>query len=306
MGSTCTDIARARPEEWSAGFQLALQHVPEKERPTRVLNALTLLGAGEIDPQGIFVARSPSGLVGVQVCIPLRGGSALFWLPEISADCNDPHLADRLVRTALDWAMPRGAKIAQTLVHPSALAHADPLVRCGFRHITQLRYYTHNLVRLPAANAVGGLRFESFAEDIEEIFQQTLLRTYEGTQDCPELNGVRSIGEILEGHRAQGVWRPETWWLARWEGKPAGVVLLTELFDGDGWDLSYMGVVPEVRGRGLGKALTVKALEAARKRGAEGVTVAVDVRNGPAIKIYSSLGFVASEQREVLLYLPSG
>ena len=41
------------------------------------------------------------------------------------------------------------------------------------------------------------LQLRHFTAEIEPIFQQTLLRTYEQTHDCPELNGVRTVEEVI-------------------------------------------------------------------------------------------------------------
>jgi GNAT superfamily N-acetyltransferase len=295
------DIGPAQPDEWPAAFNLALQYVPDDERPTRVANALTLLHAGEIDPAGIFVARTADGLVGVQVCIPLRGSSGLFWLPQVDPAWRNQPISDRLVQAAIPWVRQRGAKLAQALLHPSDLPHAGALTRGGFRHITDLQYLSHDLQDLPSVLAVDGLQFESFSAAIEPVFQQTLLRTYDNTLDCPELNGVRSIEEILDGHRAQGIWHPQAWWLAKVGETPAGVVMLTELPDGDGWDLSYVGLAPEFRRRGLGKALAVHAVAAAAQWHAAQLMLAVDQRNAPAQRLYESLGFQATGCRSVLL-----
>ncbi len=295
------EIAAARPNEWPAAFALALQQVPDDERSTRVANALTLLGGGEIDPAGIFVARTSHGLAGVQVCIPLRGSSGLFWLPQVEPSWRDADLADQLVRAALTWLRARGAKLAQALVHPAELAHTVALTRCGFQHITGLQYLRHDLNLIPSAPPSPDFRLQHCSADNERAFQHTLLRTYEGTLDCPELNGVRTIEEIIDGHRAQGIWRPETWWLASVDGAPAGVVMLTELADGDGWDLSYVGVVPEFRGRGLGQSLALHAMAAAKNRNALQLLVAVDQRNTPARHLYESLGFEPTECRQVFL-----
>lgn len=295
------DISAARPDEWQAAFTLALRHVPDDERPMRVANALMLLGAGEIDPAGIFTARTPDGLAGVEVCIPLRGSSGLFWLPQMDPHWSDEGLQDRLVETALNWVRQRGAKLAQALLHPSDLSHAGALTRCGFRHITDLQYMSHDLTALPPAPSVTGLALDSFSADIEATFGQTLLRTYDGTLDCPELNGVRDIEDILDGHRAQGIWHPNAWWLASIAGKPAGVAMLTELPDGDGWDLSYVGVTPEFRRHGLGRALAVQALHAAKSWGARQLMLAVDERNEPARRLYEHLAFRKSGRRVVLI-----
>ena len=77
------------------------------------------------------------------------------------------------------------------------------------------------------------------------LFGEVLLRTYRETLDCPEVEGVRTLGEVLEGHRAQGRGGAANWWLARRGGEPAGVLVLADL--GDEWELAYMGLVPEAR-----------------------------------------------------------
>jgi mycothiol synthase len=299
--TTECEITAARPDEWSAAFELALAQVPEAERPARVLNALTLLSAGEIDPQGVIVARTPTGLAGVQVCLPLAGKSGLFWLPQVLAAWRESDLGERLVRAGVAWVRQRGAKLAQAILPPNDVARAGPLLRSGFRHITRLQYLRHHLVDLAPLPVVPALRIQPWAGNLEAVFQETLLHTYDGTLDCPELNGVRTIDEIIAGHRAQGIWRPERWWLASVDDMPAGVALLTELFDQGGWDLSYVGVVPQLRRRGLGQALTVHALHAAHEAGALQLMVAVDERNAAARRMYQSLGFEPTECREVFL-----
>jgi mycothiol synthase len=295
------EITAARPDEWSAAFELALAQVPEAERPGRVLNALTLLSAGEIDPQGIIVARTPAELAGVQVCLPLAGKSGLFWLPQVEAAWRASELGERLVRAAVAWVRQRGAKLAQAILPANDVARAGPLLRSGFRHITQLHYLRHHLVDIAPLPVMPAMRLQPWTPDLEPVFHETLLHTYEGTLDCPELNGVRTIEEIIAGHRAQGIWRPERWWLAFQDNQPAGVGLLTELFDQGGWDLSYVGVVPPMRQRGLGRALTVHALHAAQEAGTLQLMVAVDKRNAAALQMYQSLGFELTESREVLL-----
>lgn len=299
--SDSIEISVARSDEWPAAFDLALQQVPDAERPTRVANALALLGAGEIDPAGIIVARTPHGLAGVQVCVPLRGSSGVFWLPQVKSPWRDRDLAQRLVQAALTWLRGRGAKLAQALVHPNDLTQTEALTHCGFQHVTRLQYLRHDLIDIPAAPTPAELRFRAFAPDIEPVFQLTLLRTYEQTLDCPELNGIRTIEEVMDGHRAQGIWRPDTWWLASLASEPAGIVLLTQLADVDGYDLSYVGVLPEYRRHGLGKALALHAMHAASDRDTLQLLLAVDQRNHPARRLYQSLGFEPTECREVLL-----
>jgi len=297
------EIGVARPEEWPAAFELALQHVSKVDRPMRVSNASMLLDAGELDPAGIFVARAPDRLAGVQVCVPLRGSSGIFWLPQVAAAWRRTNLAERLVQAAANWLRGRGAKLAQALVQAADLPQAAPLKCCGFRHVTGLQYLRHDLSDLPAVPGPPELHYRPYAPDIEQTFQQTMLRTYEQTLDCPELNGIRTIEEIMDGHRAQGIWRPENWWLASLAGAPAGIVLLTQLGDVDGYDLSYVGVVPEYRRRGLGSAMALRAMQVAKDHDSLQLLLAVDQRNRPARRLYQALGFDPTESREVLLLI---
>jgi ribosomal protein S18 acetylase RimI-like enzyme len=247
------------------------------------------------------VARTEAGLAGVQVCIPLRGAGGLFWLPEVDSTRASPQVAPALVQAALTWLRQGGAKIAQALVATSDLRWARPLSDGGFQHITQLDYLRHDLKDVPSPPQA--LDVETYTSVNAAVFAHTLMRTYEGTLDCPELNGVRTIDEVIDGHRAQGIWKPETWWLVRVQGSPAGVVLLTELRDDAGWDLSYVGVVPEFRGRGLGEELTRRTIHSVRAAGGLELHVAVDRRNLPARRLYEKLGFVVVAMREVFLHI---
>jgi ribosomal protein S18 acetylase RimI-like enzyme len=143
---------------------------------------------------------------------------------------------------------------------------------------------------------------ETLSPANERLFRETLALTYEDTLDCPELNGRRTIEEIVEGHRHQGIHCPELWWLAFVGDEPVGVVILSELVGGDGWDLSYLGVVPAARRLGIGRALAVRALHEAHRARQPQLILAVDVRNGPALQLYRKIGFSAGEGREVLLF----
>lgn len=52
-----------------------------------------------------------------------------------------------------------------------------------------------------------------------------------------------------------------------------------------------IGMLPEARGRGLGRRLMVEAIEAARRQGMERIELDVFASNTRAIALYESLGF---------------
>lgn len=292
-------IDTARAHEWQAALELALQHVDEPARRTRVLNALALLGSGEIVADGIWVARRGSIVDGAQVCIPLPGATGLLWPPQ----CRhaDPNVYDALVRAGVDWLISQGVKLVQALLPAEELRFAGPLLRQGFRHITRLVYMQHDLLNLAAASKL--LRWQTYAEAERQTFLDTLMITYDGTLDCPELNGVRSVDEVITGYRLQNRHDPQQWWLA-WEGeRPVGVVITDQLPDSDAWELSYLGLAPDARGRGLGSELVLHALRSASAAASHQLRVAVDERNYPALQLYQRLGFVRTDYREVFLQI---
>ncbi|MFO0864062.1 MAG: N-acetyltransferase [Gemmataceae bacterium] len=168
---------------------------------------------------------------------------------------------------------------------------------CGIGRLRNLR---HDLIHLPRCLLRLCCICASFRHVSPELFAATMARTYFGTLDFPELNDVRTIDEILEGHRKAGVYRPENWLLATLAGEPAGVVILTEV-PGEAWDLSYLGIVPEHRGRGVGRRLAYAALRLAQIAGCLDLSVAADERNAPALQLYRSLGFEQGSSREVFL-----
>src|SRR5206468_2521593 len=113
------------------------------------------------------------------------------------------------------WLRQRGAKVVQTLLAPEEEGLAGPLLRNGFRRVTDLWYMRHERgTPLARLDTPVRLTFRPFDEAEPELFQQTLLRTYEDTLDCPEVNGLRTVEEVLAGHRAQGTYDPGRWWLA--------------------------------------------------------------------------------------------
>ena len=64
--------------------------------------------------------------------------------------------------------------------------------------------------------------------------------------------------------------------------------------------MAYLGLTPAARGRGLGRATVIHALEVARPLRAR-LELAVDSRNTPAKRLYTQTGFRPTEVRGVHL-----
>jgi mycothiol synthase len=294
--------ASAHEDELEAAFQLIFQHVAAEDRTARIANALQLIEQEELDPRGVWVVRGQNELLGAMVCMPVSGASGLVWPPQAVTHTCRVEIEDQLLQSALAWLRQCGAKLAQVLLSQDENYLAPPLLRNGFSRITSLWYLRHDL-GFPAEllSEETHLVYQDYASCNQALFHETLLRTYEGTADCPEVNGIRDLREIIEGHQAQGKYDPRRWFLAFAGNLAVGVLMLTEIPEWHGWDISYVGVVPEARSRGLGRELTCKALRDAQAAGAVQVTLAVDDRNLPARNLYRQLGFESFDQREVYL-----
>jgi GNAT superfamily N-acetyltransferase len=109
--------------------------------------------------------------------------------------------------------------------------------------------------------------------------------------------GPRGLPADLELERFVDVTRSGTgepadlslWRVAYYTGDPAGVVLVNDTGSGTG-TLGYIGLVPELRGRGLGRALHAEALWLMRSSGLERYEDATGYDNVPMRAIFAGAG----------------
>jgi mycothiol synthase len=246
-----------------------------------------------LDSSAVLVARDAGGGVcAAALARTLPGALGLVWPPRAEID----EQADALVLAACDWLLSSGVKVAQAFAAEREAASMIALERSGFRRITRLISLRGDL---HFASAPASLAFVAESPPFSDVFRSTLLATDQGTLDCPELNGDRTPEELFASfvESAAGT----TWHLARHAGQPIGVMVLANGESANEVELSYLGLVPSARGRGLGRELVAFARLETRRRGASSLTVSVDSRNNPALQLYRSRGFVEVERRVVWL-----
>src|SRR5262249_18196923 len=106
------------------------------------------------------------------------------------------------------------------------------------------------------------------------------------SQDCPALNGMREMDDVIAGHMATGDFDPNLWWVLCQENQPMAVLLLSRVPQGSTMELVYLGILPEARGKGFGDFLMQRALATAFSDNRENLSLAVDSRNRPALRLY--------------------
>ena len=124
--------------------------------------------------------------------------------------------------------------------------------------------------------------------------------TFEGTLDCPAINGRRDssqvLGGFLDGQRLRQT--QSLWQVLLLEGAVVGCLLLQAHHESL-MELVYMGLIPAARGQGLGRTLVERAIHLTRQQGSQALAVAVDEQNWPARNVYRDYGFQCQQRFEV-------
>ena len=233
---------------------------------------------------------------------PGRFGMLLYSPP--GAAGVDASALSTLLRLVAGEACRKGLAFVQSLVLPEARAETAVLASAGLVPLARLLYMRLDLLGREAADAgrpdcepiepgaaEGEWSWRPYDQFDESELCRAIAATYAGSLDCPALSGVRSMSDVVAGHKASGTFRPSSWWLVERCGRPAGCILVNGSPMAHVAEVVYVGVLPEFRGRRLGRALLRRAVLQARERKDYAVTLAVDSRNACALGLYESAGF---------------
>jgi ribosomal protein S18 acetylase RimI-like enzyme len=270
---------------------------------------LELIASRDIDPAGLFVARDHAGPCGVILAQRFAGRQGAVWPPAVPAGSGQGAVEDALTAFALGWLRDGNAKVVQAVVRAGE-SGIPALERAGVGRVTELSFLSRDIVPADADRPDPVLRgvtipgppvtIEPYSSATAAAVADVLIASYDGTLDCPELNDIRTAEEILAGYRDASGSGTREWYLAARGSKPVGVLLLSAPGPAT-WGLTYLGLIPAARGVGFGRALTRFAVRRAATGGATDLTLNVDVRNVPALRLYATEGFEEFDRREVYL-----
>jgi ribosomal protein S18 acetylase RimI-like enzyme len=297
------DIRSAAETETGAALRLVFRCLPDDDRRNRVSVIEPLIRAGGEETPVLLVHISDGSVAGAILVQSLVGKAGALWPPQVdSTVAGADRLEDELLQRAVEHLRTCGSIVIQAVLSAEEESSADVLISAGFTRPTELVYLKHDL------NLSEGpiwqrrqLQLVPYAEDLTHQFHHVLANTYQQTQDFPELNGRRTLEDILAGLKATGFDASRAW-LAFDSDAAAGVLVLNVASSGS-WELAYVGIVPQLRGRGLGTELVRHAIAATKKGGAHELILSVDVRNVPALRLYQSLEFEPFDRRAVYLLL---
>jgi ribosomal protein S18 acetylase RimI-like enzyme len=284
------------------GLELLLAGLPSAARHGMLERVLALGGTGGVP--GLLGAISEGRLLGVVWAQLQPGKIATIWPPRV--DAEDKQLGPRLAAAILQFAASRGVRVAQAMVAVDDVPATDWLKTAGMSpasEILSLAWLAPPTMTfaLLKSSSVQPHRIEHYQPISDrERMERVLAETFVGTHDCPAIDGVRTISDVLRGYQAAGVSQSRHWYFVRHDQCDVGCLLLAQDIAPNDMELVYMGLAPRWRGRGWGTALARYAQELTVRAGRQCLLTTVDVDNTAARRVYDGAGFTQWGRHQVL------
>lgn len=279
-------FAQVAPERQAEAFALCWPELAVADRQRQF--ELASVGCLKSAMWGAWRAERIVGVVRLHV---QAGRTATLAPPRLAAG-EPPATAVELIRHARAFCQAAGCPVLHVLL-PDAQGDDAQLLRLGgLRHVADLLLLVSLSAQFPCAQPQLDVELRDINQVGEQRIAAVVARTYEGSLDCPQVEGVRAIDDVLAGYRASGPFSAERWLVASRDGEDVGCLILTEGNDTSQWDLTYLGIVPAARGAGIGVQLVRHAQWMTRCAGRLRLLVAVDAKNAPALAVYDACGFI--------------
>ena len=302
--SACVEILVCPPPLRGEAIKLVLRDLTPEQQVATVESTARLPEKSLDCLDALFVAIRQGQITAAVWAQPQPGRTATLW-PQQFAGESDTDVASDLIEAATRRIGESDTAMLQAVVEPTDIFTANLLLAAGFAHVAELLYLEW-LPKYFERSIQPNLEFEPYHSGLRERLKQVIGQTYMGSLDCPKLDRLRSLDDVLDGYQATGDFDPAMWMLVRAEGHDVGALLLAWFAQTQQAELIYMGIVPAARGQGMGAALLSQAQALAIERRAEKLLLAVDAANIPARKLYQRAGFREWSQRNVYVRAFSG
>jgi mycothiol synthase len=305
MAIDAVEIVRCPAELRAEALALVLCEFAPSVRRAVAGGLLDIEDIAAFGNEPLFIALGAAEIRGAAWGQRQSGNIVVFWPPQLVAG-EDPKTAYGLAEAVVAAVDETTAEMMQVFLSAPSAETVKVLQHVGFCHLADLLYLTAESSRFPLAGPDSELEFVPYDGTQRGRLMELVERTYEGTLDCRDLEGVRDLNNVIKGYQGTGLYRPENWLFVRSGGEDVGVLLLADHPGGRHWELMYTALIPEARGRGWGRQIARYAQWLARGANVERIVVAVDAANFPAVAMYRDSGFESWDERAVYVRVPKG
>ena len=246
-----------------------------------------------------IIALDQDKIIGCLLYFPSPDASALITMPKFLAKYNNDKNVAAILHCCIKEIPKDKVDIIQTFIDPSNIKDLKLLTEAGFSFFGDIIL----MKRQPSVEDIHislskEIEWRNYSGGNHTDFLRVLKETYEGTLDFVRLPRSKDIEKIVAGHKSIRLFREDCWFSAHKKGSPVGVLLLNYLPFRKSFNLTYMGVVKDMRGKGYGKELVKKAIQICSGEQKTEITLAVDPENIPAYRIYKEMGFEEKEKKK--------
>ena len=289
----------ARPDELSDALALLLGSGALPAQPQQVQDFVQFAGDRGIDIRNLWVAGA-GGRLGWAILPVISPGRTMLLLTASSR----PNWLDPgpLIEAVCHCFAAEDVQLAQVLVAKEDPEGRELFVRHRFDEMAELLYLHVAVRRNPAPPILPeGWSWRNYSPQSHHSFAVTIRESYRESLDCPGLNGMRDIEDIVAGHKAAGQFDPRFWLVLLEANVPRAVLLLNRVPRSEFAELVYLGLTPPARGRGVGDLVIRHALWTVRKMELSNLTLAVDAKNAPALRLYFRHGMQQVGRKTALI-----
>jgi len=290
--------------ELAAALRLLYQSYPLNQQAGLITGAIEGIRDGRLAINGMIGGFREEKLVCVGWVTINPGRTASIIPPECLIGEPQSTLTTT-IKALLEYVATIDVSVTQAALEIDQTESGELLRSVGFQEAATLQLMMCELAassESKASTQPSEFQFQPYREEETQLFIDTVDATYEQSLDVPLMDLYRETDDVIAGYRGAAGFRPEWWQLVVSEGQCVGCLILTDYPENENVELVYLGLSPEVRGRGWGRLLTQHALEIAHAAGRKRVVLAVDHTNNPAVAMYESLGFETWDSRRVYFF----
>jgi GNAT superfamily N-acetyltransferase len=279
------EFRRALPAEIPAAIGLILSG-DRPAGPAQINEFISSAPQRRIDVHDVWVATLGSRPIWAALPVLSPGHTMLLLVPLGNPDATEAAM-DRLLTQVCRHYAAGGVHLVQVLLDPERRLLHEFFEQRGFRRMAELIYLQGTGPRFVRPDHLpAGMAWKIYDASTHALFASTILASYQGSLDCPFLNGMRDIEDVIAGHKGTGEFDPGLWGVLMSNEQAMGVVLLNRIPLSDALELTYLGLVPDARGKGLGDLCMRQAFWLTGQVKRRRISLAVDSTNRPAMSLY--------------------